>query len=142
MDCRRDRTAPLRRASLAQVDADKANAYAGKLAVLYKDQPSMLNNLAWTMVDDKNPLKGADPNVALEIALRCIAVTKPGDPMEAYNLDTLAFCYFKAGQVDKAIATQEKALKVADATKDFDATTRKEIAGRLDLMKQKKGGGT
>jgi Tfp pilus assembly protein PilF len=127
--------------SLAQVDADKANAYAGKLAVLYKDRPSMLNNLAWTMVDDKNPMKGADPNLALDIAQRCVAATKAGDPMEAYNLDTLAFCYYKVGQLDKAISTQEKALKTADATKEFDANTRKEMAGRLDMMKQKKGSG-
>ena len=56
--------------------------------------------------------------------------------MAAYNLDTLGTCYFKDGQIDKAIATQEKALKAADSVKDFDAATRKEIAGRLTISEQ------
>lgn len=128
--------------ALAHYDPEAANAYALKIANgVYKDQPSMLNSLAWTMVDDQAGLKGTDVKVAIQIAEKCVALTKDEDPMAAYNLDTLAYCYFKDGQIDKAISLQEKALKLADAMKDFDAQTRKEIAGRLDQFKQKKNGG-
>ena len=79
-----------------------------------------------------------DFNLAVEIAEKCVALTKEGDPEAAMNLDTLGFAYFKAGKLDKALTTQEKAVAAADATKDFDAATRKEIAGRLEQFKQKK----
>ncbi|MFI5386715.1 MAG: hypothetical protein ACHQ50_11420 [Fimbriimonadales bacterium] len=128
--------------ALSNYDPSAANDYARKLENgVYKDQAMMLNSLAWAMVDDKGQAKGVDSKLAVEIGEKCVGVTKDGDPMAAYNIDTLASCYFKDGQIDKAIATQERALKVADSTKNFDATTRKEIAGRLELFKQKKGSG-
>jgi thiol-disulfide isomerase/thioredoxin len=125
--------------ALSNYDATAANNYARKLEkVLYKSQAPMLNSLAWTMVDDKTRAKGVDFNLAVEIAEKCVALTKEGDPEAAMNLDTLGFAYFKAGKLDKALTTQEKAVAAADATKDFDAATRKEIAGRLEQFKQKK----
>jgi thiol-disulfide isomerase/thioredoxin len=127
--------------ALGQFDGQKACAYGLTLANgVYKDQPNALNTIAWAMVDDKAPMKGADIKVALEIAEKGAAALKSGDPMAAYMIDTLAFCQFKNGQLDKAIENQEKALKAADATKDFDAAVRKDIADRLDLYKKKKGG--
>lgn len=126
--------------ALARYDAKAANAYAAKLAGgVYKGDSMSLNGLAWTMVDEKAPLPGVDVKLAVKIAEASVAATKAGDEMAAYNLDTLAFCYFKDGQVAKAIATQEKALKLADSTKGFDASTRAEIAGRLDRFKAAKG---
>lgn len=128
--------------ALQQYDMEKANAYALQLADgVYKDAANALNTIAWAMVDDKKPMKGADPKVAMAIAEKGVAATKDGDPMAAYMLDTLAFCQFKCGQIDKAIETQEKALKSAKSTKDFDAATLAEISGRLDMFKQKKGNG-
>ncbi len=126
--------------ALSNYDVPAANAYARKLAdETYKGDAMMLNDLAWSMVDDKTKVKGADVKLALEIAKKCIALTKDDDQMAPYNLDTLAYCYFKDGQLDEAIATQEKALKAADAAKNFDAGTRKEMAGRMEMYKQKKG---
>ncbi|HVT10966.1 MAG TPA: thioredoxin domain-containing protein [Fimbriimonadaceae bacterium] len=128
---------------LGHYDAAAANAFAKELSGgIYKDSAMALNSLAWDMVDDKAGLKGMDYKLAIEIAEKCVALTKDDDPMAAYNYDTLATCYFKDGQLDKAISTQEKALKLADATPNFDAATRKDIAGRLDQFKQKKSGGS
>jgi len=115
-------------------------SYGRKLADgIYKDQPMMLNTIAWAIVDDKSKFKSPDIKLAVELGEKCVAATKEGDAMMAFNLDTLAYAYFKDGQLEKAITLQEKALKSADATKDFDAATRKEIADRLEMFKKKKG---
>ena len=126
--------------ALFQYDATAGNAYALTLANgAYKANANALNSIAWMMVDPEAPIKGADAKVAVQVAEKCVALTKSGDPMAAYNLDTMAFCYFQAGEIDKAIAFQERAVASAKATKDFDANTLKEIEGRLAMFKAKKG---
>jgi len=127
--------------ALGQYDVKQANAYADKLGDgIFKDQPMMLNSVAWTMVDDQHPMKGADIKVAIKLAEKAVAGGKDDDPSTAYSLDTLALAYFDDGQVEKAIATEEKALKIADSVKGFEADTRKEMAGRLATFKAKQAG--
>lgn len=107
-----------------------------------KDNPSMLNALAWPMVDDKSPAKNPDYGLAVKIAERAVELTKEQD---AFILDTLAYAYFKNGQIDRAVDVQTKAISVAEAKEGFPAETLKELHTRLDTMKQalkaKSGGG-
>jgi thiol-disulfide isomerase/thioredoxin len=129
--------------ALFQYNAASANKYAMELANgVYKDNANALNSMAWMMVDDAAPVKGADVKTAIKIAEMSISKTGANEQMAlAYALDTLAFCYFKDGQVDKAIATQEKALKTANQVQGFDAATLKEMTDRMAQFKAAKKNG-
>ncbi|MBC8065658.1 MAG: redoxin domain-containing protein [Chlorobia bacterium] len=102
-----------------------------------KDEPMMLNMLAWPIVDDASKIKKPDYDVAIRIAIRANELTKSENP---YILDTLAYAYFKGGQLDKAIEFQEKAVATLDKTQ-MDDQTKKEITERLAMFKEKKKGG-
>lgn len=125
----------------AMFHAQNAGAadYARALAKKYGNNPNALNSMAWMLVDDKSTIKNPDYKLAIELAQLGVDNSKAGDPMLAYVLDTLAYAHFKAGNIDKAIATQERALAAATATKDFDKDTLKEITDRLAMFKTKKG---
>ena len=127
--------------ALSNTDTPAAMAYARNLADgLYKTNSNALNSIAWAIVDDKSKIKSPDYTVAVFVAERGVAALKPGADMEAaYLLDTLAYAYFKNGQLDKAIATQEKALAAAAKVADFDAATKKEMEDRMAMLKSKKG---
>jgi thiol-disulfide isomerase/thioredoxin len=121
---------------LLKTNESAAYAYARKLAEGdFKDNASTLNALAWSIVDDGAALKTPDYDTAVAIAQRAVEVTNSGDPMV---LDTLGYAYFKKGDVDKAIETQEKAVQLIDKQKDFPADAKKEITDRLEKFKQKK----
>jgi thiol-disulfide isomerase/thioredoxin len=102
-----------------------------------KDEAMMLNMLAWPIVDDASKLKKPDYDVAIRIAIRANELTKSENP---YILDTLAYAYFKDGQLDKAIEFQEKAVATLGKVQMDDAT-KKEITDRLAMFKEKKKGG-
>ncbi len=127
--------------ALSRTDTPAAMAYARKLADnLYMGNSMALNSIAWAIVDDKSLIKNGDYKVAVYVAEKGVVALKPGADMEAaYILDTLAYAYFKDGQLDKAIATQEKALAAAGRVDDFDSATRKEMEDRLAMLKSKKG---
>jgi thiol-disulfide isomerase/thioredoxin len=133
--------APTRFEALCAYDVPAAMAYAKELAnTTFKDQPLMLNAFAWSIVDDKSTIKGGDMKVAVEIAEKGAAALKPGQDMEAaFMLDTLAYAYYKVGDLDKAMATQQKALAAAAKVKDFDPATKKEMEEHMALFKSKKG---
>ena len=133
--------AMVRFTALSQTDVPAAMAYADAIAKgIYKNNPMALNSIAWAIVDDKSTIKGPDFAVAVRVAEAGVAALKPGMDQEgAYILDTLAYAYFKNGQLDQALATQEKALAAANKAKDFDAATKKEIEDRLAMYKSKKG---
>jgi len=106
-----------------------------------KDMPNALNAIAWPMVDDAAPIKGADYGLAVKIAERGVSITKENDPFYAFIADTLAYAYFKNNQLDKAIETEGKAIKAAESQKEFPADTLKELKDRMEMFKKKKGGG-
>lgn len=106
-----------------------------------KDNPNLLNSIAWTIVDDKSQIKDADYGVAVKIAERGVSLVKESDPFYPFIADTLAYALFKNDQLDRAIDIQTKALSAAEALKDFDPATLKELRERLDMFKKKKGGG-
>lgn len=120
-------------------DEPAAFAYAKKLSqTTFKDNAMMLNQLAWSIVDDAAKLKSPDFDLAIELATRVCELSKWSD---AYVLDTLAYAYFKKGNVDKAIEIQEKAVKALDSMKEVDEATQKEIRDRLVMFKKKKADG-
>jgi thiol-disulfide isomerase/thioredoxin len=128
-------------AALTKIDADKANAYAKQLSegILAKE-PMALNSLAWSMVDDASTYKGADFGLAVNIAESAVKQIKEFDTeMLAMALDTLAYAHFKNGNLKAAISNQERAVKLAAATKNFDAATKKELDDRLAMYKSKGG---
>ena len=130
---------------LLKSDTPGAMAWAKELADgVYKNNAQMLNNLAWPMVDDKSVAKNPDYALAVKIAERGVGLLKDADPFAPYILDTLAYAYYKNGQLDKALETQGKAVSAAESLTEFDAATLKEIRERMDMFKEKKkaaGGG-
>ncbi|MHC4306772.1 MAG: redoxin domain-containing protein [Planctomycetota bacterium] len=73
------------------------------------DDPSFLNSISWTTVDDKD-VKKRDLEFALEAALRANELT---EEKEAAILDTLARVYFEKGDLKQAIKWQREAVKQA-----------------------------
>lgn len=121
---------------LTKADEEKSYPFALKLAEgEFKDNAQALNQLAWGIVDDKSTLKSPDYKVALTIAERAVKVSKGRDAM---ILDTLAYAYYKSGNVSKAISTQEKAIKALDKTSGVTDAIKKDITDRLEMFKTKK----
>jgi thiol-disulfide isomerase/thioredoxin len=106
----RDRFQLLREAG----DADKTAAYGRKLTEdIYKDDAEQLNELAWSVVGpeeiEKKKPDAKLVRMAVAAATRAVDLTKSRDTS---ILDTLAHAHFANGDVDKAIAIEEKALKL------------------------------
>ncbi len=85
------------RAHLAQIERDfPPNGYLA----------NSLNTYAWTLLK-LNHESYRDPQAALQMALRSVALTNEKD---SRNLDTLAWAYFQTDGKEKAIETQKKAI--------------------------------
>ncbi len=112
-------------------DFAAALALGKALFASQNDHPDVLNAVAWTMVDPEHPFPNPDLDLALKVALRATEVSHGEN---AAILDTLARVYFVKGDLDKAIATQTKAVeKSHEDEKD-------EIAKTLEEYKAKKDG--
>lgn len=123
---------------LLKSDEAAAMKHADQAAAgILKDEPMMLNMLAWPIVDDASKIKKPDYDVAIRIAVRANELTKSENP---YILDTLAYAYYKGGQIDKAIEYQEKAVATLSKV-PMDDATKKDITDRLAMFKEKKKGG-
>jgi tetratricopeptide (TPR) repeat protein len=124
--------------NLIVFDEPKAYEYAQKLAGgLYKNEPEMLNNMAWEIVNDENSLKTPDYKLAIKLAEQSVALSKEKD---SYSLDTLAYAYYKSGDKAKGVQTQEKAVKLAEKDKEMDKETLGDMKRRLDIMRKKVSG--
>jgi hypothetical protein len=94
--------------------AAKAAEYGRRLTdEVFKDDANELNDLAWSVVDpkvveEKKPDKKL-ARVALAAATKAVALTQEKD---SSLLDTMAQAHFVNGDVAKAIAVQEKAVKL------------------------------
>lgn len=92
-------------------DMDKATRLAGQLMEGPGwDQPGLLNFIAWSIVDPDAEMERRDTALALKAAERAAELTEHKD---AAILDTLAWAYYHAGQKEKALATQKKAVAAA-----------------------------
>jgi hypothetical protein len=99
----------------------------------YKDNPNILNFIAWTMVDPELPFENPDLDVALAAALRAneVAEGKRSD-----ILDTVARVYFTRGDVAKAIEFQTMSVeKAAESEKE---NLKKTLSQYLAKQKEKK----
>jgi len=96
------------------------------------DWPAVLNNLAWILAT--KPVRNKyDTNEAITLAEKAVKLTKYQD---AAMLDTLAAAYASAGQSDKAVTTEERALQIASA--DPNKQLADQIRKRLEIYKQVK----
>ena len=113
-------------------------AYAKELAAKepYSKDPALLNQLAWSIVDDKAGLKSPDYDVAVMIAEKAVELSESKDPM---ILDTLAYACFKKGDTDKALEAEEKAVKLLEDNIEVPKEVIEDIKERYEMMKKKKG---
>jgi thiol-disulfide isomerase/thioredoxin len=117
------------RCMLGMKDWEKAYPYCSKLIESYKDDDQILNALAWYIVDPEEPIEKKDLEVARKAAARAYEL-KP----ESYEIiDTYALVVFEAGEIDKAIELQEKAVALAKG-KQFE----KDVNDRLAKFKKAK----
>ncbi|WZO95982.1 redoxin family protein [Isosphaeraceae bacterium EP7] len=116
-------------------EIEPALTLGNELFETYKDNAPYLNNLAWVLVDPKRT-GDLDPKLAelaLKIARRSTEVSKD-DPA---NLDTLAAAQFRNGDAEGALATEEKALKLAqESIKDKDNPVLKQFAETLETYRK------
>lgn len=94
----------------SQMDKPKeAYALAGRIGEANWDNQMLLNQIAWTIVDNPE-LKTRDYDVALSMAKRASELTDDKDPA---ILDTLARVYYEKKDLKNAIKYQELAVKHA-----------------------------
>lgn len=98
-------------------DVDKALAIGNQLLELddVGENAEALNSIAWMLVAPEREKK-ADPKLlkyALKVALKADNLTKNEDPSIG---DTVAKAYFDLGQLDKAVATQERVVEQVAGT--------------------------
>ena len=111
--------------ALAASDRAKALLYGEeRIAGPYKDDAIALHEIAWSLVAplDETP----DPALVrfgLKAAFRADSVAEGKDAAIA---DTLARAYFESGDLPKAIATQERAVKLGDAIEGADVSELRE----------------
>ena len=80
------------------------------------EDPQLLNNIAWFIVDPNRDNK-ADPKLlklALKVAIKADKLANSEDPSVA---DTLAKAYFDNGEIAKAVKTQERVVELAEGTR-------------------------
>lgn len=98
-----------------------------------KDDAEVLNEMAWTIIENADK-KLAKPNYGLAVKIAEKAVKL--EPEDSAILDTLAFGYFKMGNVKKAIEIQTKAVANLDKA-EYPDEMKTEIRGRLAEFKKK-----
>ncbi len=94
-------------------DEAAAQTYAAKAASAeLKNNAETLNELAWGIVAPDSKVKKPDYTAAVTIAEAAVAASQEKIPA---ILDTLSYAYEKAGDLDKAIAAEEKAVALFPA---------------------------
>jgi thiol-disulfide isomerase/thioredoxin len=107
----------------------EAATYGQRLvATVIADNAQALNALAWTLVDPQGKFPQADYALAVAAAERDVELQEGKD---ASTLDTLGLALFKAGDVERAIQVQEKAVAGAGD----DARLAPELRARLEQFK-------
>lgn len=119
---------------LAMSDEAAAQKYARRLLTgIAKNEPMLLNDIAWAIAGTESKFKKPDYKLAIEMAKRGVELTKEEN---AFVLDTLAYAYYKTGDKKNAIKYQEKAVAVVEKAGDtIPAATAKEIKDRLLMYK-------
>ena len=113
---------------------DDAYALGDKLLEQLKDSPEMLNDMAWTIVDDES-VKKRDLELAAKLATQA---NTAADGKDGAILDTLARVHFEKGELDKAVDLQKKAIKLIDdeeIKQQLQETLKKYEAKRAEAKK-------
>ena len=92
-----------------------------RMAVEQNDANGM-NNLALLLATSKNP-RVRNPEEAVSLASKAVAAANNPD-----YLDTLAAAYFAAGQTDKAIEAEQKALAMNPGNDSYKESLQKYLA--------------
>ena len=106
---------------------DEAYAFARQFTEGQRDNAMLLNQFAWTIVDDPG-VKKRDLDLALEFATQANKGSGGNNPA---ILDTLARCYYETHDLTNAIKYQEQA-----AAKAGDDETGADIKKTLDKYRQ------
>jgi thiol-disulfide isomerase/thioredoxin len=116
-------------------DPLEALALGGKLLDgARKDDPGLLNFVAWTLVDPDAKVK-PDAKLAALAVKAAKRADELGDGKNSDFADTLARAYFVAGDLPKAIETQERAISLAD--KDMAAGMKHSLEEYRAALKKK-----
>lgn len=122
--------------ALGAKDMEKANAFAkGLFESNAKDEPLVLNDVAWYMVDPDLKIQPKDLELAMKLAQRAVELTQEKD---GAVLDTLARVHFTKGDVEKAVEIETKAVTLvtrADLKPQVQAALE-EFKAALDKKKQ------
>ena len=120
----------LRNGSSIANNGDIAASVRG-ITETFKDNCSVLNELAWELID--GDFSKASPELAFPAAEAAVAkFPADGDKLEkAACLDTLARCYYSVGLLEQAIKYQSEALALS---KEADDESR--CAGVLEFYKR------
>lgn len=116
------------RAFIAQRDYRRAEADLREARELAPHDADVLNNLAWlraTCPDDSE----RDGKAAVDAATQACALTKWKN---IHELDTLAAAYAEAGDFDRAVNFEKRALS------GFSGQPRKDAEARLALYREHK----
>jgi thiol-disulfide isomerase/thioredoxin len=109
-----------------------ASTYGRKLVEgAGKDNPQLLNAVAWMIVDPKNETPQRDLELAVSASKRAADLTEWKNPAV---LDTHGLALFLSGKVDQAIDVQEKAVKLAVGTQ-----MEQDLKNRLEEFRKKAG---
>ncbi len=92
-------------------DEERANAYAAQLVESEWDDATVLNSVAWFMVDD-DWVQNADLDLAMKAADRANELTNESS---AAILDTVARVHFEQGRLQQALKWQRKAVDALPA---------------------------
>jgi thiol-disulfide isomerase/thioredoxin len=117
-------------------DIEQGLELGAKLYEQNKDNPYALNNFFWNVINPRVKDE-VDPRVArlaLQAARRAVDLEKVENPN---HLDTLAEAQFRTGDFDGAVATQEKAVKLAEAeARDPANSFVKQLRERLERFRR------
>lgn len=125
---------PLKAEMLMNFDIPAGNKLVAEIVNGFaKDDPFTLNSMAWLLVDPDANRKGTDLKLALKASKRAVELTKSENPD---ILDTHARCQFVNGDKKGALATQEKAIKVAKESGLYDEEGLEDMLKRLEEYKK------
>ena len=109
---------------LQKKDTPAAMALAKQMVADANANAEELNAIAWSMVDPDNPLDKPDLALAEKAAARANELTNGAN---APILDTLAHVYAAQGHLDKAVATETRAVE-----KNSDPELKDDLAKTLE----------
>jgi tetratricopeptide (TPR) repeat protein len=117
-----------------KLDGTKACALAKKIGQISKDDPTLLNDLAWAILDTEG-LKNRDLDVALSL---CLKANEMSQGQSGAILDTLGRAYFEKEDFDKAVEYQTLAVeKMKSETSYYYDDSKENIAASLEKYKAK-----